>query len=80
MSNNNKLTPAIQMQRVCKSYGKLLVLKDVDLETQPSRKIALIGPSGSGKSTILRTLVTLESIGSGRVMIDGEVLYDIKEG
>lgn len=76
---NNKLTPAIQMQRVCKRYGKLSVLKDLDLEIQPSRKIALIGPSGSGKSTILRILMTLESINSGRVMIDGEVLYDIKK-
>ncbi|MFQ5450470.1 MAG: ectoine/hydroxyectoine ABC transporter ATP-binding protein EhuA [Nitrospinaceae bacterium] len=56
------------------------MLKDLDLEINPSRKVALIGPSGSGKSTILRILMNLESIDSGRVLIDGDVLYDIKEG
>jgi len=80
MCSDNKLTLAIQMQRVCKSYGNLVVLKDLDLEIQPSKKVALIGPSGSGKSTILRILMTLESIDSGRVMINGDVLYDFKEG
>jgi len=80
MSIENNSNPAIQMQRVCKSYGNLAVLKDLDLKIQPSSKIAIIGPSGSGKSTILRILMTLESIDSGRVMIDGEVLYDFREG
>jgi polar amino acid transport system ATP-binding protein len=68
------------MQRVCKSYGKLTVLKELDLEIQSSSKVTLIGPSGSGKSTILRILMTLETIDSGLVKIDDEVLYDYKEG
>lgn len=80
MSDENALIPAIQMQKVCKRYGKLVVLKNLDLEIQPSSKVALIGPSGSGKSTILRILMTLESIDSGLVMVDGDALYDIKEG
>ncbi|MFQ5443615.1 MAG: ectoine/hydroxyectoine ABC transporter ATP-binding protein EhuA [Nitrospinales bacterium] len=79
MSDKNALKPAIQMQKVCKSYGNLVVLRDLDLEIQPSKKVALIGPSGSGKSTILRILMTLESIHSGQVMIDGDVLYDFKK-
>ncbi|MFQ5753092.1 MAG: ectoine/hydroxyectoine ABC transporter ATP-binding protein EhuA [bacterium] len=78
MSNNNP-NLAIQMQEVCKIYGKLPVLRGLDLEILPSQKVALIGPSGSGKSTILRILMTLESIDSGRVMIDGDVLYDFKK-
>ncbi|QPJ64365.1 MAG: ectoine/hydroxyectoine ABC transporter ATP-binding protein EhuA [Candidatus Nitrohelix vancouverensis] len=72
--------PAIQLQKVCKSFGDTTVLKDMDLEVQPSRKIALIGPSGSGKSTILRILMTLESIDSGRVLIDGDLLLDRSGG
>jgi len=70
----------IQMQQVCKRYGALTVLEDLDIDIQRSEKVALIGPSGSGKSTILRILMTLESIDSGRVIIDGETLYDNQEG
>lgn len=80
MFNNNSLKPVIHMQNVCKNFEKLAVLKDLNLEIQPSKKVALIGPSGSGKSTILRILMSLESINSGRVMIDGEVLYEFNEG
>lgn len=80
MSGNNSPVAAIQFQKVCKRYGDLTVLKDLDLEIQPSGKVALIGPSGSGKSTVLRILMTLESIHSGRVTIDGEVLHDLDPG
>ncbi|PIR00215.1 MAG: ectoine/hydroxyectoine ABC transporter ATP-binding protein EhuA [Nitrospinae bacterium CG11_big_fil_rev_8_21_14_0_20_45_15] len=67
------------MQKVCKRYGALTVLQNLDIDIESSEKVALIGPSGSGKSTILRILMTLESIDSGRVVIDGESLYDIHE-
>jgi polar amino acid transport system ATP-binding protein len=45
------------------------------MEVMPGEKLALIGPSGSGKTTILRILMTLESIDSGHIEIDGEQLY-----
>lgn len=67
------------MEKVRKSFGDLLVLKGLNLEIKQNKKVALIGPSGSGKSTVLRILMTLESIDSGRVTIDGDVLYDINE-
>ena len=63
------------MRQVRKSYGELVVLKQLDLDVYPSQKIALIGPSGSGKSTILRILMTLEEIDSGQVEIEGQSVW-----
>ncbi|ADE15777.1 ectoine/hydroxyectoine ABC transporter, ATP-binding protein [Nitrosococcus halophilus Nc 4] len=66
------------MREVWKSFDGLTVLKGIDLDIPPSQKIALIGPSGSGKSTILRILMTLEGIDSGRVEIDGESIWTMQ--
>jgi polar amino acid transport system ATP-binding protein len=67
--------PVIRLRGVSKSYGDLQVLQDMDLDILPGQKVALIGPSGSGKSTILRILMTLEGIDSGRVEIAGESVW-----
>jgi polar amino acid transport system ATP-binding protein len=62
-----------------KNYGKLQVLKGLDLEVQPGEVVCLIGPSGSGKSTLLRCINHLEGIDGGRMWVDGKVIgYDIK--
>jgi polar amino acid transport system ATP-binding protein len=63
------------MRQVRKSYGDLVILKNLDLDVLPSEKIALIGPSGSGKSTILRIVMALEQIDSGHVEIEGRNLW-----
>ncbi|QBQ56534.1 ectoine/hydroxyectoine ABC transporter ATP-binding protein EhuA [Nitrosococcus wardiae] len=68
------------MREVRKSFDGLDVLKGIDLDIPPSQKLALIGPSGSGKSTILRILMTLEDIDSGRVEIDGESIWTMQRG
>lgn len=65
----------IRLRQVHKSYGDLVVLRDLDLDVFPSQKVALIGASGSGKSTILRILMTLEGIDAGTVEIDGELVW-----
>ena len=67
--------PIVRMRQVRKSYGELVVLKQLDLDVYPSQKIALIGPSDSGKSTILRILMTLEEIDSGQVEIEGQSVW-----
>jgi polar amino acid transport system ATP-binding protein len=67
--------PIIEIERISKSFGPLQVLNDLSMEVRPGEKLALIGPSGSGKTTILRILMTLESINSGHIEIDGEQLY-----
>ena len=57
-----------------KSFGRLEVLRGVDLEVARHEVVALIGPSGSGKSTLLRCINLLEPIDGGSVVIDGEVV------
>ncbi len=58
-----------------KKFGKLEVLKGVDLEVNKGDVIAIIGPSGSGKSTFLRCINLLESVNGGSLEIDGEYLF-----
>jgi polar amino acid transport system ATP-binding protein len=67
--------PIISFRNVTKKFGSIAVLKGLDLDVAPNENLTLIGPSGSGKSTILRTLMTLESVQGGTLMIDGEDLW-----
>jgi polar amino acid transport system ATP-binding protein len=55
-----------------KSFGKLEVLRGVDLEVAEHEVICLIGASGSGKSTLLRCVNLLEPIDAGRIVVAGE--------
>ena len=64
----------VQAQAVHKSYGRLEVLRGIDLEVAPREVMCLIGPSGSGKSTFLRCINHLEKIDAGRLFVDGELV------
>ncbi len=68
----------IEFQDVSKSLGELQVLRNLDMHVNSGEKLALIGPSGSGKTTILRILMTLETIDSGHVVVDGDYLWHQK--
>nr|MDT0524205.1 amino acid ABC transporter ATP-binding protein [Streptomyces sp. DSM 41633] len=50
------------------------VLNDINLEVGRGQVVVVLGPSGSGKSTLCRTINRLETIDSGRIAIDGQVL------
>jgi polar amino acid transport system ATP-binding protein len=67
----------IEVRAISKSFGEHLVLDDLSFRVAPGEKLALIGPSGSGKTTILRILMTLESVSSGDIIVDGENLYKV---
>ncbi len=60
----------IRTEFLCKSFGKLDVLKDISTNIDKGEVVAIIGPSGSGKSTFLRCLNLLEFPTRGRVYID----------
>ncbi|MBJ8349023.1 amino acid ABC transporter ATP-binding protein [Streptococcus zalophi] len=64
-------TLKIDVQDLHKSFGKNEVLKGITTQFHECDVVCIIGPSGSGKSTFLRTLNRLESITSGKVIIDG---------
>lgn len=64
--------PIIQLENINKHFGSLHVLKDVNLSVMKGEVVAIIGPSGSGKSTLCRTINRLETIDSGKILIDGE--------
>ncbi|KHD84675.1 ABC transporter ATP-binding protein [Heyndrickxia ginsengihumi] len=67
----------IQIKHVTKSYGKLDVLKGINLSIEKGEFIAIVGKSGCGKSTLLRTIAGLEKIDSGTITIDGEELKGV---
>jgi polar amino acid transport system ATP-binding protein len=64
----------VSAQKICKRFGKLEVLKGIDLEVHEREVLCLIGPSGSGKSTLLRCINHLEKIDAGRLYVDGELV------
>lgn len=68
----------IDVQDLHKSYGDNEVLKGIDAQFYEGDVVCIIGPSGSGKSTFLRTLNLLETITSGKVVVDGYELSDPK--
>jgi len=73
---DKKNEPAIIVENLTKSYGKLEVLKGISTTVVKGEVVALIGPSGSGKSTFLRCLNMLEVPTSGKIVIDGTDLTD----
>jgi ABC-type polar amino acid transport system ATPase subunit len=65
----------IRLEKVCKSFGPLAVLRDVSIEIAKGEVVCVIGPSGAGKSTMLRCINHLETIDSGTISIEGEPVY-----
>jgi polar amino acid transport system ATP-binding protein len=61
---------------LCKSFGRQIVLRNVNLDLDQVRTLALIGPSGGGKSTLLRIIAGLEKPDSGTLYLnDREIIY-----
>jgi polar amino acid transport system ATP-binding protein len=63
---------ALVVEDVHKSFGKVEVLKGIDLSVAEHEVVCVIGASGSGKSTLLRCINLLEPIDRGRVVVEGE--------
>lgn len=61
----------ISVENLCKSFGKLEILKGISENIEKGEKVVIIGPSGSGKSTFLRCLNLLEKPTSGKIVFEG---------
>ena len=68
----------IVVKNLKKNFGKLEVLKDIDMEIHQGEVVVLLGPSGSGKSTFLRCMNRLDTITSGEILVDGVSVSDKK--
>jgi multiple sugar transport system ATP-binding protein len=68
----------VSLRGIRKSYGKVDVIKGVDLDVADGEFIVFVGPSGCGKSTTLRMIAGLESITEGDLLIDGVRANDLR--
>ncbi len=65
------MEPLLVLEDVDKHFGELHVLKGITTKVDKGEVVVVIGPSGSGKSTLCRAINRLETIDSGRILIDG---------
>ena len=68
----------IKVENMTKSFGKDVVLKNINTEICKGDIVAIIGPSGCGKSTFIRTLNLLEQPTEGAIYVDGVNIMDKK--
>lgn len=66
----------LHISNLCKSYGDLEVLKNINMKVDDGEVVCIIGPSGSGKSTFLRCINQLEIPTGGKIYYNGNNLMD----
>ena len=69
----------LEIKNLHKSFGKIEVLKGVDLSLEKGEVLAIIGSSGGGKTTLLRCINYLELAEEGTIKVKGELIYDGKK-
>ncbi|MBV8735773.1 MAG: sn-glycerol-3-phosphate ABC transporter ATP-binding protein UgpC [Alphaproteobacteria bacterium] len=67
----------VALQNLNKNFDEVYAVRDVNLAIHDKEFIVLVGPSGCGKTTTLRMVAGLESISSGRILIDDKVINDL---
>lgn len=65
------MLPALEVKHICKRYGTLHALIDIDLQIHSGEFFALLGPNGAGKTTLISIIAGLSLADSGEVMIMG---------
>ena len=75
-------TPLVRVKNISKHFGdgesRVDALRNVSIDVFPGQVIALLGPSGSGKSTLLNVIGCILEPDSGRMTLNGELVYDQK--
>lgn len=66
----------LEVSNIKKSFGKTEVLKDISFTLEKGEVLSIIGSSGSGKTTLLRCLNFLEIADNGKIIVDGDVVFD----
>jgi polar amino acid transport system ATP-binding protein len=70
------LADRVRIIDACKTFGKVVALKNATLSVKPGEVVLVIGPSGSGKSTMLRCINRLENLTSGEIWVDDDQVTD----
>lgn len=70
----------IVFENICKSYGKVQVVNNLNFTVKEGERLILLGPSGCGKSTTLRIIAGLEEITSGNLYMNGKCVNDVASG
>jgi putative ABC transport system ATP-binding protein len=72
--------PVVKVEHLSKHFGqgsaRVDALVDVNMEVYPGQVVGLMGPSGSGKTTLLHCIACILEPSSGRITLDGEIVYD----
>ena len=71
--------PQVAIENLVKKYGALRALDDLSFNVAAAEWVALMGPSGSGKTTLINILGGLDTLNSGRVVVDGIDLAKLSE-
>ena len=69
--------PVIEVVNLCKSFGKLVVLSDVNLSVEEGESLVILGGSGTGKTVLLRCIMGLLKPDSGHVALEGRSIQDM---
>lgn len=69
----------IDVKNITKSFGKLQVLKGINLHLDKGEVVSIVGPSGAGKTTLLQIIGTLDKPDSGSVVIDGTDVSNLSQ-
>src|ERR1700674_4042515 len=67
----------LELAQIEKHYDSFHTLNNIDLQVEKEEFVVFVGPSGCGKSTLLRSICGLETVSSGRIVLDGQDITDI---
>lgn len=78
--NEASKQPVVRVERLSKHFGqgtaRVDALRDIDMEVHAGQVVGLMGPSGSGKTTLLHCIACILEPSSGRLTLDGELVYE----
>jgi multiple sugar transport system ATP-binding protein len=74
LGSNQRISPMayLELNQIEKYYDSFHALKNIDLQVEKEEFVVFVGPSGCGKSTLLRSICGLETVSSGKIVLDGQ--------